>query len=197
MSDTQDAVLREFRESGALLTGHFVLTSGRHSDTYFNKSALGQFPDRTARVCAALATALLSACPQRPALVLSPVLGAVVFGYETARHLKTPFFFMERDGEGFTLRRGYRVERGTTAVVVEDIVTTGLSARAAVDAARNAGADVMAVGCLVDRSGGRVDVGAPLVPLLQLDVKSYAPGEVPAELAAIPVTKPGSRGQGG
>jgi orotate phosphoribosyltransferase len=187
------ALLEEFENAGALLSGHFILTSGRHSDRYFNKSALGQYPDRTARVCSELARRLGAFCPQAPKLVLSPVLGAIVFGYEVARHLGTPFFFMEREGEGFALRRGYTVAEGTPAVVVEDIVTTGLSARCAVEAARHAGADVMAVGCLVDRSNGAADVGAPLVPLLRLDVKSYAPDEVPAALAAIPVTKPGSR----
>lgn len=190
-------VLREFREAGALLEGHFILTSGRHSPVYLNKSQLGVSPDRVSRLCGGLAGLAKSTLTKTPAFIVSPVLGAIVFGFETARQMGLPFMFMERgdNDQGFVFKRGFTLPKGAPVLVVEDIMTTGLSARESVDAVRAAGGDPVALACLVDRSGGRATahVGAPVLALATLDAPDYAPDELPPELAAIPAVKPGSR----
>ena len=185
--------LKEFEEAGALMKGHFILSSGLHSDTYLNKSIVSQYPDRAERLCRALAEKI-SAVVKDIDYVISPAMGAIIYGYETARHLKTPFMFVERvDGE-FQLRRGFAVEKGARVVVVEDIVSTGLSAREAIHAVKKAGGEVLALGCLVDRSGGKVDVGAPIIPLAEIKVEAWEPDNLPEHLKNTPAVKPGSRG---
>ncbi len=186
--------LREFEEAGALQKGHFVLSSGLHSDTYLNKSIVSKFPDRTERLCKALAAKACDAISGTIDYVISPAMGAIIYGYETARHLDVPFMFLERvDGE-FQLRRGFSIEPGAGVLVVEDIVSTGLSAREAIDAVRKAGGEVLALACLVDRSAGAVDVGAPVLPLAELKVDAWPADELPDHLKNIPAVKPGSRG---
>ncbi len=187
-------VLQEFRDAGAVLEGHFILSSGRRSALYLNKALAGVDPDRVSRLAGGLAAAA-RALPEPPAYVISPVMGAVVFGFETARQLQRPFFYLERTDAGFALRRGFALPAGAPVLVVEDIVSTGLSAREAVDAVRAAGGRPVAVACLIDRSGGRAAaaLGAPLQALAVLNVPDYAPDAVPPELAAIPPIKPGSR----
>ncbi|MEL6365136.1 MAG: orotate phosphoribosyltransferase [Pseudomonadota bacterium] len=194
-ADTEDAAatLKEFEAAGALLRGHFILSSGRRSAVYLNKSVVSTDPARTERLCRRLAKAARAAFGQRIDAVVSPAMGGIIFGYETARHLETPFMYAERAAEGFALRRGFSV-RGKRILIVEDIVSTGLSARECVEAVKRAGGEVLAVGCLIDRSGGTADAGARLLPLARLDVASYAPDALPSELAAIPAVKPGSRG---
>ncbi|MEM6852285.1 MAG: orotate phosphoribosyltransferase [Pseudomonadota bacterium] len=187
-----DDVLAEFEAAGGLLRGHFILTSGRHSDTYLNKSAIAQYPERCARLCAALAAKIETAVGGADVIV-SPALGAIVFGYETAKTLGARFFFLERDGEGFALRRGYAFKPGERVVIVEDIISTGLSARACVKAVEAAGAEPLALACLINRSGGGANVGAPVLALTELSIPTYAPDETPETLRAIPAVKPGSR----
>ncbi|MEO1135815.1 MAG: orotate phosphoribosyltransferase, partial [Pseudomonadota bacterium] len=173
--------LKEFEDAGALMKGHFILSSGLHSDTYLNKSIVSMFPDRTERLCRALANKIASAVEDID-YVISPAMGAVIYGYETARHLKKPFMFLERvDGE-FQLRRGFSIEKGARIVVVEDIVSTGLSAREAIAAVHQAGGEVLALACLVDRSAGAVDVGAPILPLAELKVEAWEPDALPSHL---------------
>lgn len=185
--------LKEFEEAGALLKGHFILSSGLHSDTYLNKSIVSMYPDRTARLCAGLA-AKVAAETGKVDYVISPAMGAIIYGYETARHVGCPFMFLERvDGE-FQLRRGFSVEPGARVLVVEDIVSTGLSAREAITAVREAGGEVVALACLVDRSGGKVDVGAPIIPLAELEVAAWPADQLPDHLKDVPAVKPGSRG---
>ncbi|WDI30529.1 orotate phosphoribosyltransferase [Hyphococcus flavus] len=185
--------LKEFEEAGALQKGHFILSSGLHSDTYLNKSIVSMYPDRAERLCKVLAEKI-SAEISDIDYVISPAMGAIIYGYETARHLNTPFMFLERvDGE-FQLRRGFGIEKGARIVVVEDIVSTGLSAREAISAVRKAGGEVLALGCLVDRSAGAVDVGAPILPLLEMKVEAWEPDDLPAHLKDVPAVKPGSRG---
>ena len=185
--------LKEFEDAGALMKGHFILSSGLHSDTYLNKSIVSQYPDRAERLCRALAEKIAAQVKDID-YVISPAMGAIIYGYETARHLKTPFMFVERvDGE-FHLRRGFSVEKGARVVVVEDIVSTGLSAREAITAVKKAGGDVLALGCLVDRSGGGVDVGAPIIPLAEIKVEAWEPDNLPEHLKNTPAVKPGSRG---
>ncbi len=172
---TDDEVLAEFRDAGALLEGHFILSSGRRSAVFLQKMFIFQDPVRTERVCKALA-AKIEAAFGRVDYVVSPAVGGIVPGYETARHLKAKAIFVER------------------VVMVEDIVTTGLSSRECLASIAAEPGTLLGAACLVDRSAGRVDVGVPLVSLMSLDVPDYAADALPPELAAIPAVKPGSRG---
>ncbi len=191
--DSSEA-LKEFEQAGALQKGHFILSSGLHSDTYLNKSIVSMYPDRTERLCRALAQKVSNEIDDSIDYVISPAMGAIIYGYETARHIDVPFMFLERvDGE-FQLRRGFAIKPGARVLVVEDIVSTGLSAREAIMAVREADGEVLALACLVDRSGGSVDVGAPMISLAQLNVAAWSPDELPAHLEGTPAMKPGSRG---
>lgn len=190
---TDEEALQEFIDAGAIQKGHFILSSGLHSDTYLNKSIVSMHPERCERLCRALA-AKIGAAISNIDYVVSPAMGAIIYGYETARHLGAPFMFLERVDGAFALRRGFSVKPGDRIVVVEDIVSTGLSAREAIAAVRAAGAEVLALGCLVDRSGGKVEVGAPIIPLARLNVEAWEPDNLPAHLRGTPAVKPGSRG---
>ena len=185
--------LKEFEEAGALMKGHFILSSGLHSDTYLNKSIVSMYPDRAERLCRALAEKIAASAGDIED-VISPAMGAIIYGYETARHLKVPFMFLERVDGVFQLRRGFSIEKGARVVVVEDIVSTGLSAREAIAAVKKAGGEIVALGCLVDRSAGKVDVGAPIIPLAEICVEAWEPDNLPAHLKGTPAVKPGSRG---
>ena len=186
--------LKEFEQAGALQKGHFILSSGLHSDTYLNKSIVSMYPDRTERLCRALAQKASGEIHGAIDYVISPAMGAIIYGYETARHLDVPFMFLERVEGEFRLRRGFAIKPGAKVLVVEDIVSTGLSAREAITAVRKADGDVLALACLVDRSGGNVDVGAPMISLAQLNVAAWSPDELPPHLDGTPAMKPGSRG---
>ncbi len=188
----QQDVLDEFRAAGALRQGHFVLSSGLHSPTFLQKNLVFMHPDRTERLCGALA-ALIRERAGKIDVVISPAVGAIIPGYETARQLGVPSLYVEREGGAFKLRRGFSIPEGARVAMVEDIVTTGLSSRECIEAIRAAGGDVVCAACIVDRSGGRADVGAPLIALATLDVPAFAPDALPPELAAIPVEDPGSR----
>lgn len=187
-------VLREFEETGALQKGHFVLSSGLHSDTYLNKSIVSMYPERTERLCRALAEKAKTAFGGGVDFVISPAMGAIIYGYETARHLGAPFMFVERvDGE-FQLRRGFTLKPGARVLVVEDIMSTGLSAREAIEAVRKMGGAVVGLACLIDRSGGKAEVGAPMIALAELSVETWPADALPPHLKDIPPVKPGSRG---
>lgn len=187
-------VLREFEEAGALERGHFILSSGLHSDAYLNKSLVSMHPDRTERLCRALALKARGAFGAGIDYVVSPAMGAIIYGYETARHLRVPFMFVERVDGAFQLRRGFSLRAGDRVLVVEDIVSTGLSARECIAAVRALGGEVVGLACLIDRSAGKAKVGAPLVALAELDVKAWPADDLPAHLKALPAIKPGSRG---
>ena len=189
---TSEDVIEEFRAANALRTGHFVLSSGLHSPMFLQKNLVFMNADRCERLCKALAAKIKAVAPHIDA-VISPAVGGIIPGYETARHLGVPSMYVEREGGQFKLRRGFHVEPGDKVVMVEDIVTTGLSSRECIEAIRAAGAEVVAAACIVDRSGGKVDVGVPLVALASLEVPAYAADNLPPELAAIPVEDPGSR----
>ncbi|HHN67709.1 MAG TPA: orotate phosphoribosyltransferase [Thermopetrobacter sp.] len=190
---TQDEVLNEFRAAGALLEGHFVLSSGRHSGQYLQCARVMMEPARGERLCRALARKVMRELNTPIDLVVSPAMGGVIVGYETARHVECPAIFYERVDGAFTLRRGFEIPRGAHCLMVEDIVTTGLSSRECIAAIDADGGHVVGAACLIDRSGGAADVGVPLVALATLAIETYAPDEVPAALAAIPVSAPGSR----
>lgn len=187
-----EAVLDEFRASGALREGHFVLSSGLHSPVFLQKNLVFAQPERCERLCKALADKIVAQVG-KPDLAISPAVGGIIPGYETARHLGVQSFYVEREGGAFKLRRGFHIEPGQTVVMVEDIVTTGLSSRECIAAIQAAGGEVIAAACIVDRSGGKADVGVPLIALATLDVPAYEADKLPPELAAIPVQDPGSR----
>lgn len=189
---TSEDVLNEFRDAGALREGHFVLSSGLHSPTFLQKNLVFMDAERCARLCKALADKIVAAVGPVD-VAISPAVGGIIPGYETARWLKVPSMYVERvDGE-FKLRRGFHVDPGQKVVMVEDIVTTGLSSRECIAAINAAGGEVIAAACIVDRSGGRADVGVPLIALATLDVPAYPADALPPELATIPVEDPGSR----
>ena len=189
---TNDDVLEEFRAAGALREGHFVLSSGLHSPVFLQKNLVFAQPERCERLCRALAAKIIGQVGKVD-VAISPAVGGIIPGYETARHLGVPSLYVEREGGVFKLRRGFHVEPGAKVVMVEDIVTTGLSSRECIEAIRQAGGNVVAAACIVDRSGGKADVGVPLIALASLDVPAYPADELPPELAAIPTTDPGSR----
>ena len=189
--NTED-VLNEFRDAGALREGHFVLSSGLHSPVFLQKNLVFMDTARCERLCKALADKIVATVGAVD-VAISPAVGGIIPGYETARHLKVRSLYVEREGGQFRLRRGFTVEPGEKVVMVEDIVTTGLSSRECIAAIQAAGGEVVAAACIVDRSGGRADVGVPLVALATLDVPAYAADDLPPELAALPVEDPGSR----
>lgn len=189
---TSDDILDEFRAAGALREGHFVLSSGLHSPVFLQKNLVFMDTARCARLCKALAEKITAAVGPVD-VAISPAVGGIIPGYETARWLGVQSMYVEREGGEFRLRRGFHVEPGQRVVMVEDIVTTGLSSRECIAAIRAAGGTVVAAACIVDRSGGRADVGVPLVALATLDVPAYPADTLPPELAALPVEDPGSR----
>jgi orotate phosphoribosyltransferase len=189
-----DEVLDVFRESGALLEGHFILSSGLRSPIFLQKARVFMHPDKAERLCRALAEKLRSEGYGGVSQIVSPAVGGIIPGYETARHLGVPAIYTERVDGKFQLRRGFEIYLGEKVLVVEDIVTTGLSIRECVACLREIGADVVGAACLIDRSGGEADIGVPLVALAKYKVPAYPADALPPELAAIPAIKPGSRG---
>ena len=189
---TDEEILAEFREAGALLHGHFILSSGLHSPLFLQKMRIFEDPQRTERVCAALGKAIRESFGDVD-LVVSPAIGGIIPGYETARALGCKAIFVERENGAFQLRRGFEIPEGARLVVVEDITTTGLSLRECIDAIRPYPGNLLGAACIIDRSGGKADVGVPLVTLCRLDVPTYDPNDLPDELAKIPAVKPGSR----
>lgn len=190
---TQDDVLNEFRQAGALMEGHFILSSGLRSPLFIQKMFVFQDPVRTERVCKALAEKAKAAFGPID-IVVSPAVGGIVPGYETARHLGAKAMFVEREGGSFALRRGFVIPKGMRVLMVEDIITTGLSSRECLTSLAEHTSDIVGAACLIDRSGGKVDLGVPLVSLAAFEVPAYPADKLPPELAAIPPMKPGSRG---
>lgn len=189
---TRDEVLQVFRDAGAMLEGHFILSSGLHSPVFLQKARVFMYPDKTEILCKALAEKIREANLGPIDAIVSPALGGLIPGYETARHLGVPAMWVEREGGEFRLRR-FEMPKGARVIVVEDIVTTGLSSRETVDALKALGAEVLAVCCLIDRSAGEADPGTRLVALARYKVPAYAHDALPPELAALPAVKPGSR----
>lgn len=188
-----DAILDEFRQAEALLEGHFILSSGLRSSRYLQCARVLMDPRRAARLCDELASRFPAELRERIDVVISPAMGGVIVGHEMGRSLGVPAMFLERPTGIFELRRGFRIDPGTRVLMMEDVVTTGLSSREAIAAIRAAGGEVVAAASLVDRSNGTADLGVPFLPLIRLDVPSYQPDALPADLAAIPAIKPGSR----
>ena len=191
---TTEDVLSLFRESGALLQGHFILSSGLRSPVFLQKARVFMHPDKAEKLCKALAEKIIAAGYGDVSQIVSPAVGGIIPGYETARHLKKPAIYTERVNGVFELRRGFEIAPSEKVIIVEDIVSTGLSIRECIDAVRRIGANVVAAACLIDRSAGEADIGVPLIALTQYKVPAYPADQLPPELAAIPAIKPGSRG---
>lgn len=190
---TDDEILAEFRDADALLEGHFILSSGLRSPRYLQCARLLMDPLRAERVAKALAAKLPPDVRDNIDVVVSPAMGGVIIGHEMGRALGRSAMFVERPQGRFELRRGFRLEPGQRVLLVEDVVTTGLSSREAIAAIEEAGGKVVAAASLVDRSDGGVDIGVPFTALVRIEVPAYQPDDIPPELASIPPSKPGSR----
>ncbi|WP_017668059.1 orotate phosphoribosyltransferase [Sandarakinorhabdus sp. AAP62] len=190
---TDDDVLAEFRAAEALLEGHFILSSGLRSSRYLQCARVLMSPARAERLAQALAAKIPAEVKSRITAVIAPAMGGLICGYELARALGVDSMFVERPTGTFELRRGFRLELGQQVLLMEDVVTTGLSSREAIAAITAAGGEVIHAASLVDRSNGKADLGVPFTPLIRLDVPSYQPDALPPELEAIPAIKPGSR----
>lgn len=190
-----EEILAEFRASDALLEGHFLLSSGRHSAHYLQCARVLMNPDRAARLATELARRIPRDLRKTITRVVSPAMGGVIIGHEMGRALGIDALFVERPEGTFEFRRGFALEKGDRVLLVEDVVTTGKSSREAIAAVEAAGGKVVAAAALVDRSGGTVDLGVPFHPLIAITFPTYAPDELPPELAASPAVKPGSRAQ--
>lgn len=190
---TRDEILEEFRAADALLEGHFILSSGLRSSRYLQCARVLMDPARGSRLAEALAAQIPADLRAQITAVVSPAMGGVIAGHEMARALGVEAMFVERPTGTFELRRGFRLTSGQKVLMMEDVITTGLSSREAIRAIEEAGGQVIAAAALVDRSNGTAGFEVPFFSLLQLDVPAYAPDALPPELAAIPAVKPGSR----
>jgi orotate phosphoribosyltransferase len=190
---TEDEILSEFRSVDALLEGHFLLSSGKHSAYYLQCARLLMNPERAGRIALAISQKMPRELRAEVQAVISPAMGGLIIGHEMGRALGVDAMFVERPEGVFGLRRGFTLTPGTKVLMVEDVVTTGLSSREAIAAIEAAGGVVIAAAAVVDRSAGAAELGVPFFPLIQLNFPTYAPGELPPELAATQAVKPGSR----
>jgi orotate phosphoribosyltransferase len=190
---TEDEILSEFRNVEALLEGHFLLSSGRHSAHYLQCARLLMNPERAGRIAMAIAQKIPREIRSEIQVVISPAMGGLIIGHEMGRALGVDAMFVERPDGVFGLRRGFALAEGAKVLMIEDVVTTGLSSREAIKAIEDAGGIVVAAGAVVDRSAGTAELGVPFFPLIQLNFPTYAADELPPELAATEAVKPGSR----
>ncbi len=191
---TTEDVLDIFRQAGAFLEGHFILSSGRRSALFMQKALVFRNPVLTEKLCSALADKVREQLGTLPDFIIAPAMGGVIPGYEMARQLGLESMFMERENGTFMLRRGFELKQGQTVLMVEDIVTTGLSSRETIKEITEVGGDVIAGCCIFDRSGGEADIGVPLISLAAKRFPDFDPNDLPPELASKPAIKPGSRG---
>ena len=190
---TDDEILSEFRAADALLEGHFLLSSGRHSAHYLQCARLLMNPQRAGRIAMAIAQSIPREIRSEIEVVISPAMGGIIIGHEMGRTLDVDAMFVERPDGVFGLRRGFALEPGTKVLMMEDVVTTGLSSREAIKAIADAGGIVIAAGAVVDRSAGTIDLGVPFFPLIELNFPTYAADALPSELSTSQAIKPGSR----
>jgi orotate phosphoribosyltransferase len=189
---TRDEVLDIFRETGAYMEGHFILTSGLRSPVFLQKARVFMHADKTERLCKAMAARIRESVGDDIDYVVGPAVGGIIPAYETSRHLGVPAIWVEREQGVFKLRR-FEIEKGARVVIIEDIVTTGLSIRETVTCMKDVGAEVLGAACIIDRSAGKAEIGVPLIALAEYEVPAYPADQLPPELAAIPAFKPGSR----
>lgn len=191
---TNEQVLNEFRKAGALLEGHFILSSGLHADMFLQKALVFQDAKRTAKLCKALAEKVRDDVKQEFSAIVSPAVGGIVPGYEMGRQFGLPAMYVERVEGRFQLRRNFRLEKNQPVLMVEDIISTGVSSRECIEAIRAAGGKPVAAACLIDRSGGKAKVGVKLVALATIKVPAWEADKLPPHLRNTPAVKPGSRG---
>ncbi len=190
---TEEEIFAEFRAAEALLEGHFILSSGLHSPLYLQCARVLMDPARASRLASALVATMPREIRSAIEIVVSPAMGGVIAGHEMGRALGVEALFVERPTGTFELRRGFRLKPGQKVLLMEDVVTTGLSSREAIAAVHRAGGEVVAAAALVDRSGGAADLGVPFYPLVRLNVPTFEADALPPDLASIPAEKPGSR----
>jgi orotate phosphoribosyltransferase len=190
MSITKTELLEELKRTGALLTGHFILTSGKHSAQYLQCAKILQYPDLASRIGQAIANSFADA---EVDVVAAPAIGGIVIGHEVARALGARSVFSEREDGVMTFRRGLDIQEGERVLAVEDVITTGGSVRETITAVEKRGGVVVGVSSILDRSGGEVQFGYPFKPLLTMKIAAYDPNELPEDLKALPAVKPGSR----
>ncbi len=190
MISNENDILEIFKKTGALLQGHFLLTSGRHSNMYFQCAKVLQYPEYTEQVCSIIADYFKDYDIDT---VISPAMGGIIVGQEVARQLNKRSIFAEREDKKLTLRRGFTIDKGEKILVCEDVVTTGGSVFEVIDIVKDLGGEVVGVGFIVDRSNGKVDFGYPQKSTMKMEVVSYTPEECPLCKENIPVVKPGSR----
>jgi len=183
-------VFKVFEDCGALLTGHFLLTSGRHSPKFLQAALVLQHPDEASRLAAALAQHFDS---ERVDLVVGPAVGGIILAHEVARALGVRACYSEKEADGMVLRRGFAVPSGTRVLVVEDVVTTGGSVRRTVEHLRERGAEVVGIGVLIDRSGGKAEFDVPFRTLARLDIETHVPADCPLCADKIPLVEPDAR----
>ena len=191
---TNEQVLNEFRKAGALLEGHFILSSGLHADMFLQKALVFQDAKRTAKLCKALAEKVREDVKQEFSAIVSPAVGGIVPGYEMGRQLGLPAMYVERVEGRFQLRRNFKLERNQPVLMVEDIISTGVSSRECIEAIRAAGGKPVAAACLIDRSGGKAKIGVKLIALATIKVPAWEADKLPPHLRNTPAVKPGSRG---
>ncbi|MBO8136563.1 MAG: orotate phosphoribosyltransferase [Desulfotomaculum sp.] len=187
---TEKQIHQILQESGAMLKGHFKLTSGKHSNQYFQCAQVLQYPHYCEQLCRELAQRLSAFAAET---VIGPAVGGILVSYELARALGVRSLFTERENGKMTLRRGFRIKRGEKVIIAEDVITTGGSVREVIDVVKEHGGEVLAVGVLVDRSGGKADLGVPVEALITTSVVTYEPEACPLCQQGVPLVKPGSR----
>jgi orotate phosphoribosyltransferase len=189
----KEDVIREFKEAGALLEGHFILSSGLHSSRYLQCALALSEPSRAQRLSASLGKKILENIKTKIDLVVSPAMGGLIIGHEIARYLDVPSIFLERVNGEFELRRGFSIKPGANCLLVEDIVTTGLSSNESIDVVKEYGGNIIGEACLIDRSSGKANLETQLISLTSIDIPTFNKNEIPESLKDIPAIKPGSR----
>lgn len=188
--NTDEKVLKILKEADVLMEGHFLLTSGRHSDKYLQCARIFQYTKYSEELCKILAGKFKDS---EIDIVIGPAIGAIQMAYEVSRHLGVKNIFAERQDGAMTLRRGFSIEKGQKVLVVEDVITTGGSVKEVIEVVNGCGGDIVGVGVIVDRSGGKVDFGTRLESVISMEVQSYSPEQCPLCKENIPIIKPGSR----
>lgn len=189
----KDDVIREFKEAGALLEGHFILSSGLHSSRYLQCALALSEPSRAQRLSASLGKKILENIKTKIDIVVSPAMGGLIIGHEIARYLDVPSIFLERVNGKFELRRGFSIKPDANCLLVEDIVTTGLSSNESIDVIKGYGGNIIGEACLIDRSSGKANLEIQLISLTSIDIPTFNKNEIPESLKDIPAIKPGSR----
>ena len=189
----KEEIIEEFIKCGDLLEGHFILSSGLHSNKYLQCALALSDPIRAKKLSSALGKKIRESFNQKIELVVSPAMGGLIIGHEIASYLNVPFVFLEREGEDFKLRRGFSIPPKTSCLMVEDVVTTGLSSREAIKVIKDFQASVVGEACLIDRSNGNANIDVKLISLISFDIPTYKSDNLPKDLEVIPAIKPGSR----